>query len=89
MAYDPSKDEILDSKRVDVSEGRWLEVVLARYDGGEPKIGINRCSTAKDGSKKYWNLGRMRIEAAGEVAEAIQELRAEFPSAAGRTGTGS
>jgi hypothetical protein len=75
--YDPSLDEVLDSRRIQPEGAKtWIRVEKVRYNGGVAKVAVNRFIGRKDGSEQWTKLGRMLPEEAFEVGKAIVELAA-------------
>jgi len=77
VGYDADKDEILEERRIETAEGRWIVAVLARYDGGEKKIGLSRLYAKKDGSENHAKLGRLTLDEVPRIVEAVTALVAE------------
>jgi hypothetical protein len=60
MAYDASKDKVLDSWE---NNETGLMISINRYGEGEPKLQIGpRCYIKKDGSKSITKVGRLAID---------------------------
>lgn len=74
MAYDPSKDKILETWE---NEETGLIVSINRYGNGEPKLQIGpRSYTKRDGTKTTTKAGRLAIDDVlwlGEVPEEVKE----------------
>lgn len=74
MAYDPSKDKILETWE---NEETGLIVSINRYGNGEPKLQIGpRSYTKRDGTKTTTKAGRLAIDDVlwlGEVLEEVKE----------------
>jgi len=58
MAFDESKDKILWEESVEGDRDTTLTVVVASYDGGATKIGLNRTKEDEE-EVSFRKLGRM------------------------------
>ena len=70
MAYDAGKDKVLA-----VRTSGTVEVKLCQYNGGEIKVQVTRFEQKGD-TRVYGKLGRMTLDEAREVAEAIDNITA-------------
>ena len=71
--FDKSKDEVLGVEVVGKGEPEWIEVVLARYAGGQAKVGIVRCCE-RGGEKQYRRLRRMSLDEVENVVSALRRM---------------
>lgn len=73
MAYDASKDQVLDTWE---NEETGLQISINRYGDGEPKLQIGpRTYTKKDGSKSTTKTGRLSIADVLWLEEILEEIR--------------
>jgi hypothetical protein len=73
MAYDASKDKVLDSWE---NDDTGLMVSINRYGEGEPKLQIGpRNYTKKDGSKSTTKAGRLAIDDVLWLNEILDEVK--------------
>ena len=73
MAYDASKDQVLDTWE---NEETGLQISINQYGEGEPKLQIGpRNYTKKDGSKGATKTGRLTIADVLWIEETIVEVR--------------
>ena len=73
MAYDASKDKVLDSWENDET---GLIISINRYGEGEPKVQIGpRSYTKKDGSKSTTKAGRLAIDDVLWLNEILDEVK--------------
>jgi hypothetical protein len=73
MAYDASKDQVLDTWENDET---GLQISINRYGEGEPKLQIGpRAYTKKDGTKSATKTGRLRIADVLWLEETIVDVR--------------
>lgn len=73
MAYDPSKDKILETWE---NEETGLIVSINRYGNGEPKLQIGpRSYTKRDGTKTTTKAGRLAIDDVLWLGEVLEEVR--------------
>ena len=72
MAYDKSKNEVLDERVVEGSSTCYA-VTLNSYNGGDPKVQISQFEWEEE-DRKYLKLKRMPVEDARDVARAILDL---------------
>ena len=74
MAYDPSKDKVLETCE---NEETGLIVSINQYGDGEPKLQIGpRSYTKRDGTTATTKAGRLAIDDVlwlGEVLEEVKE----------------
>jgi len=79
MVFDPDKDKTLDERVFDADkDDQRIEVKLVTYDGGPTKVQLSRFSLSTEGERKYLKLGRVSLEEATKVRDALSEL---LPSA--------
>lgn len=73
MAYDPTKDQILESWENDET---GLKISIYRYGDGEPKLQIGpRIYTKQDGRKTATKPGRLSIEDVLWLNEVLEEVK--------------
>ncbi|MBW1783191.1 MAG: hypothetical protein JRL30_20920 [Deltaproteobacteria bacterium] len=73
MAYDASKDQVLDTWENDET---GLQISINRYGDGEPKLQIGpRTYTKKDGSKSATKTGRLSIADVLWLEETIEDVK--------------
>ena len=79
MVFDPEKDKTIDERVVAASrDGQFIEVKKVSYDGGDEKIQLTRFSVKSDGeTRSYLKLGRLSLDEAVLVKDAIEELTKE------------
>ncbi len=76
--FDPDKDECLaEVGRKQTAKGEIVCRVLS-YDGGSPKVQLNRTYTTKEGEERFSNLGRVTGEELSDVASLLEEARTWF-----------
>jgi len=72
MAYDASKDQVLDTWE---NEETGLRISICRYGEGEPKLQIGpRIYTKKDGSKSTTKTGRLSMADVLWLEETLAEV---------------
>jgi len=71
VAYEKEKDKLIDHNELDLGEGKFLQVSLFSYNGGEPKLQISRRYTKQDGTVGYGNMGRLNKKELEWVREVI------------------
>jgi hypothetical protein len=78
MAFDRSKDKLINSKLVFDDPQNRLTVAIYQYNGGEPKIQVQREVPSNGNDWKYAKMGRLaalEVEAVMDgMAWALQEL---------------
>ena len=73
MAYDPSKDQVLESWHNDET---GLMITINRYGEGDPKCQIGpRTYTKKDGTQATTKPGRLTIDDVLWLSEVIEEVK--------------
>lgn len=73
--FDPDKDECLaEVGRVQTPRGEILCRVMS-YDGGDPKVQLNRTYRTKENEERFNNLGRLTGEEIPGVANLLEEAR--------------
>ena len=73
MAYDASKDQVLDTWE---NEETGLQISINRYGDGEPKLQIGpRTYTKKDGSKSATRTGRLSMDDVLWLEEILEQVR--------------
>ena len=72
MAFDNLKDKILWDGEIDGEKGTTLTVVVASYNDGPMKIGINR-THGEGEDKEFRKLGRMSVDEAEKLLPFLQE----------------
>ncbi len=73
MAYDPSKDQVLETWE---NEESGLTVSINRYGDGEPKLQIGpRSYTKRDGSKATTKAGRLAINDVLWLIEVLDDVK--------------
>jgi len=84
MAYDPTKDKVLKTWRISVTDKETAIVSVASYNNGDPKIAISTTEIEKEngemvhGRIKRWGWGealKLR-EALDEAIEIMDKLAA-------------
>ena len=70
MAYDPSKDKVLETWE---NEETGLIVSINQYGDGEPKLQIGRERLREDGETTFAKLGRMTKQEVEAVLPLIQK----------------
>ena len=76
MAYDATKDQILDSWE---NGETGLTISIYRYAEGDPKLQIGpRSYTKKDGSKGATKTGRLNIDDVLWLSEILEEVKAKM-----------
>jgi hypothetical protein len=76
MAYDATKDQILDSWE---NGETGLTISIYRYGEGDPKLQIGpRSYTKKDGSKGATKTGRLSIDDVLWLSEILEEVKAKM-----------
>jgi len=73
MAYDASKDQVLDTWE---NEETGLQISINRYGDGEPKLQIGpRTYTKKDGSKSATKTGRLSMDDVLWLEEILEQVK--------------
>jgi hypothetical protein len=73
MAYDASKDQVLDTWE---NEETGLQLSINRYGDGEPKLQIGpRTYTKKDGSKSATKTGRLSMDDVLWLEEILEQVK--------------
>ena len=73
MAYDASKDQVLNSWENDET---GLMISIYQYGDGDPKVQIGpRAFTKKDGSKSTRKAGRLSIDDLLWVDEVMEDIK--------------
>jgi len=73
MAYDSSKDQILDTWE---NEETGLNISICRYGEGEVKLQIGpRTFTKQDGTKRATKAGRLSIDDVLWISDVIDEVK--------------
>lgn len=73
MAYDPSKDQVLETWENDES---GLIITINRYGDGEPKLQIGpRTYTKTDGTKATTKAGRLAVDDVLWLSEVLEEVK--------------
>jgi hypothetical protein len=73
MAYDASKDQVLDTWENDET---GLQISINRYGDGEPKLQIGpRTYTKKDGSKSATKTGRLSMDDVLWLEEILEQVK--------------
>lgn len=76
MAYDPSKDQVLETWE---NSETGLIISLNRYGDGEPKLQIGPRSYAKrDGTKATTKAGRLAIDDVFWLSEVLEEVKGKM-----------
>lgn len=72
MAYDASKDQVLNSWENDET---GLNISINRYGEGDPKLQIGpRTYVKKDGTKSTTKAGRLTVEDVNWLGEVLDEI---------------
>jgi len=78
LAFDPTKDKTIKSKVFDAAtDGQQIEVKLVSYDSGPEKIQISRFNVVEGSDNKFLKLGRLTLDEARCVRDAITALAEE------------
>lgn len=73
MAYDPSKDDVLENWENDET---GLIISINRYGDGEPKLQIGpRAYTKRDGTRVTAKAGRLTIDDILWLSEVLEEVK--------------
>ena len=73
MAYDSSKDQVLDTWE---NEETGLNISICRYGEGEVKLQIGpRAFTKQDGTKRATKAGRLSIDDVLWISDVIDEVK--------------
>jgi len=73
MAYDPGKDQILDSWE---NDDTGLMISINRYGEGDPKLQIGpRAYVKRDGSKTTTKAGRLGVKDVLWLMEVLEEVK--------------
>lgn len=79
MAYDPTKDQVLETWENDET---GLVISIYRYEEGEPKLQIGpRTFTKRDGTKATTKAGRLSVDDVlwfDEILEEVKEKMNEY-----------
>ncbi len=76
MAYDPTKDQVLDTWENDET---GIAISIYRYGEGEPKLQIGpRSYTKRDGTKSTRKPGRLGIDDVLWLNEVVEEVVAKM-----------
>jgi len=77
MSYDSAKDQIIWQKYLDPDGKTGVEFSVCRYDGGPPKIQLQRFGVKQSGERYYGpKLGRLSVREIQQVVEAFSEWKA-------------
>lgn len=77
--YDESKDELLDHREIQLPGAKSVLIAsLNSYDGGDPKIQIQRTIKKQDGTVMYIKTGRLLYDEFAEIAKAVKEMYAKL-----------
>ena len=77
MSYDSSKDTILWQKELAPDGKTGIEFSACSYDGGPPKIKLQRFGTKKSGEKYYVaKLQRLSIREMQQIVDAFAAFEA-------------
>jgi len=52
----------------------WIEVAVASYDNGEPKVQLSRQVEGANGIRRHIKLGRLTFEEMEQVINAFRKL---------------
>ena len=73
--FDPEKDDV---KKLEVIEAdrddTFIEVKLVSHDGGPDKIQLSRYYEPEDTERKFQRLGRISLDEAAKVRDALTKL---------------
>jgi hypothetical protein len=74
VVFDPSKDVTIDARTLPASkDGQFIEVKKASYNDGDEKIQLTRFDLTGE-PRKFLKLGRLSLDEAARVKDAIEEL---------------
>ena len=77
MAYDATKDKLV-KKFDDVAVGEKVFVIgVYKYNGGDPKLGIQKKFTSREGKVSYGSMGRLFKEEARAILHALDKASEE------------
>jgi len=73
MSYDNEKDICVEeiAQVPSSKEGQTIKIGMYSYNGGEQKLGLNRCYTKRDGTVSTGSIGRMTVLEAKRVTKAL------------------
>lgn len=76
MSYDAAKDKIEWQRDLEPDGKTGIEFSICRYDGGPPKVSLQRYGVKKSGEKYYLpKMGRLSVREMQQVAEAFAEWK--------------
>lgn len=75
MPYDAEKDKVLkEYDPIDIGNENALVVKIMKYDGGTPKVAIQKTFTTKSGEERATGkLGRIEYETLTALIESLQQ----------------
>ena len=77
MAFDASKDVVIEQFEMAGEEGKGLRASISSYDGGEPKFQIGpRFYTNKNGEVKVTKAGRLTVAEVEWLTDVLGEVKA-------------
>ena len=71
--YDPEKDKVTHEVGEVPTEAGSIVVRVFSYNGGEPKVGVNRTWLDNNGDQKFKNLGRLTRDEADALAPLLTQ----------------
>ena len=72
MAFDPSKDVLIDSVEfAGVESSRRLRIAIRSYNGGQAKIAIEQYRAKKDGTGSWWPAKRLSMDEASALSDEL------------------
>jgi len=75
--YDASKDKLLWQKSLEPDGKTGVEFTVCSYDGGPPKVKLNRYGVKKSGERYYLpQLKRLSIREMQQISDAFAEWKA-------------
>jgi len=77
MSYDSSKDKIVWQRYLEPDGKTGIEFSVCSYDGGPPKIKLQRCGVKKSGDRYYikeWK--RLSVRETQQIADAFEAWKA-------------
>jgi len=77
MAFDTSKDVVIEQFEMAGEEGKGIRASISSYDGGEPKFQIGpRFYTKKDGEVRVTKVGRLNGAELEWLLDVLNEVKA-------------
>lgn len=74
--FNPALDKVIAKEDILTVSGKGsIEVKIAAYNGGEPKIGLNKCFDKADGTSVLTPIGRIAIADWDNIVAAVARVR--------------